>query len=133
MANETFVYDTQTLTFGTTNAKGRLLGGSDIIEANQIIVRTIGGVTMVDNLGDERKLFEYGIIVPESSGSETDYADLLTFFGSTYVNYGQNSFIWTDHASVARTVRAINNTFTFGIDPKLGSDYRTLKLILEEQ
>ena len=132
MANETFVYSGQTLTFGTTNARGRLLGGADIIEANQVIVRTIGGTTMVDNLGDERKLFEYDIIVPKSSG-ETDYADLLSFFSSTYVNYGQKSFVWTDYASVARTVKAINSIFRFGIDKSLGDGLRTLRLILEEQ
>ena len=132
MADETFKYPsttspTKTLTFATA---GHLVEDSDIVKFNQLTDMTIGGMRMVKNLGDNLNQYEYTAVVPFSSESETDYADVLEFIGSSYVNGASNSFVWTDKDSAEKTVRMINNPFRA---QKLGgSNYYICKFILEE-
>jgi hypothetical protein len=110
MATETFKYPdattpTVTLTFSTS---GHSINDASGIRFNQIIDRSIGGVQQAKNLGDSFQTFEFTFVVPRSSETETDWADVLSFFGSTYVNGGVNTFVWTDYDSVERTVMAVS-------------------------
>jgi len=108
---ETFSYtnasaSTKTLTFDTGNP-GHLVGDNDNIDLNQDVGITYAGDAMVSKRGSEKYIYEYTALVPLSD-SITDYADVLEFIGSTYVNGGVNAFTWTDYLSVARTVKIIS-------------------------
>ncbi len=130
--SETFKYPnatspTKTLTFATS---AHSINDGDIIEFNQISDVTIGGIRMVKSLGDNFNRWEYTIIIPLSSGSETDYTDVLSFVGSSYANGSLGSFVWTDYAATAKTVHMINNPFTA---KRLGSSaYMQCTFLLEE-
>lgn len=128
--SETFAYtnaagSTKTLTFAVA---GRSYDASDSIQPNQISVKTAGGILLVSNLGEHCKQYEYSAVVYESDETYTDYADVLDFIGSTYVNMGEQAFTWTDHESTVRTVR-----ITGGISFKrITPTHRRITMILEE-
>jgi len=128
MADETFAYSgATTLTFATS---GHSVNDSDGIEFNQISDITIGGIRMTKNLGDHFNRWEYTFVVPVSSESETDWADVLTFFGTSHVNGSVNYFTWTDYDSTATSVYAIQmNIWGQNI---LGAQYKRCTVTLEE-
>ena len=134
MATETWKYPTtssptKTLAFLTS---GRLQTSSDFIRFNQVQDVTIGGVRMVKNLGDRLNQYEYSVYVPTSSATASsvnaDYADVLSFIGSSYANGAVNSFVWTDHESTDRTVRVISDD----ISVQTVGSYTLIGVTLEE-
>ena len=131
MAVETFAYTnaaaaTLTLTF---DLSAPLLSDySKSIIPNQITDVTLGGIRLTKNLGDPRTQWRYTAIFPLSSGS-TDLADVESFVGSTYINFAENAFTWTNYDSVERTVYMINQ-FTHTM---LGQDTVRAAFLLEEQ
>lgn len=130
MANETFSYtnsssSTKTLTFATS---GHSINDTDSIEPNQVSQLTMGGVRLIGNIGSAVKKYEYTCVVPTSSVSETDYADVIEFIGTTYINYGQNAFTWTDYNSNALTVRMVNDFQASNVGA-----YKKITFVLEVQ
>ncbi|MFH1761279.1 MAG: hypothetical protein ABIA63_09290 [bacterium] len=133
--SETFKYPnatspTKTLTFETESGGtgGHLITDGEEINFNQIKDKTIGGVLMVKTLGDHSKSWEYTVIIPISSESYTDYDDILSFFGTSYANGAENTFVWTDYASVARTVNMISGLKVNTISGTM----KKVNMILEE-
>lgn len=113
--SETFKYPdvtapTKTLTFesagGGTN--GHLLSDTFSRRLNQIIDETVSGVRMAKNLGSHFDQWEYTVIIPLTSASYTDWADILAFFGSSYTNGAVNTFFWTDVETTVREVRLVS-------------------------
>lgn len=132
--SETFKYPnatspTITLTFeAATGSDGHLQTDSEFIKKNQLQDVTIGGVRMVKNLGDDLHQWEYSVYVLTSSATYTDKDNVVEFIGSTYANGAQNSFVWTDYNSMARTVRMINDTISF----KTVANFTLCSFLLEE-
>lgn len=114
MALNTFKYPdatapTTTLTFNNAH----LLQDAPEIEFNQITGRAKGGARYTESFGAGFEIFPLTIIVPMTKVStEADYADLRTFILTT-VNGAENTFVWTDENSVARTVRITNSNVRF--------------------
>jgi len=110
MATETFSYPNtsateKVLTFATA---ANLQSDNIMVVANQITDVTMGGVRRTVSLGDNFDRYDYTVIVPVSSSS-TDWADVKEFFGSSYANFAENSFVWTDVDSNELTVRMTGN------------------------
>jgi len=131
MANETFKYPdaddpTKTLTF---DVSGHLYEDEETIVFNQIMDVTIGGIRMTSNLGAHFNQYDYTAIIYQSHGSSTDWADVLSFFGTSYANGGVNTFVWTDYASTATTVQLIAGSIK---KKNLGGTYCQINLLLEE-
>lgn len=103
--SDTFKYPNIPLALKTLTID-RLISSANNITPNQVENKTRGGKRLVANVGDETFGFSYIFDVPISSDS-TDLADVLEFFSSTYTNYGANTFVWTDHLAVSRTVSLI--------------------------
>jgi len=120
---------TKTLTFDT---HGHSIGDNRFIRFNQVQDVSIGGVRQVRNLGDNLNQWEYSIIVPVSSTTETSTTDVLEFFSSSYANGGVNSFTWTDDSGstpVTRTVRLINSDITIS---RISNKYERITFTIEE-
>jgi len=112
--SETFKYPnatspTKTLTFQSESggSDGHMISDGESLEYNQIADHTLGGIPMVRNLGAPFRRWQYTVIVRITSVSYTDKDDVIEFFSSTYADGGEKTFVWTDYASVARTVRMI--------------------------
>ena len=127
MADETFAYTgATTLTF---DVSGHLNDDGETFAFNQISDVTIGGVRMTSNLGEHLNQYEYNAIIYLSHETSTDWANVLSFFGTTYVNGGVNTFTWTDHASTAMTVQLIAGSIK---KKNLGGTYCQVTFLLEE-
>ena len=132
MASETFEYPdattpTMTLTFATS---GHSMNDIDGIVFNQITGLTLGGVRMTTSLGDNFNQWGYTFIVPISSETETDWADVKSFFGSSYANGAQNSFVWTESdGTTTHTVYMTNMELQSGI---IAGTYKQCTIMLEE-
>jgi len=133
MASETFSFTnisgaTKTLTFDTA---GRLLAEySKSIIPNQISDITLGGIRLTYSLGNNRTQYKYTVIVPYSDEGETDIADIEEFISSTYINFAENAFTWTENdGATTHTVFMIN-----GYSMKMvGGSYSIVNFLLEEQ
>lgn len=114
MANNVWYYPTvaaatSTLTF---NTKGHLLDGSDFaIIPNAQTGLSKGGTRYAESFGADRQLFDFSFIVPESSETVSDRADVVTFFAA--ILGPTNTFVWVDESSVSRTVRCISDQIRF--------------------
>ena len=113
--SETFKYPnasdpTKTLTFESTGGgtNGHLLSDVFTRRLNQITDETVSGIRLAKNLGDHYDQWEYTVIVPLTSASYTDWADILEFFGSSYTNGAVNSFLWTDSDDTTIQVRLVS-------------------------
>lgn len=91
------------------NTAANLQSDSITVTANQITDVTMGGVRRTVSLGDNFDRFDYTVIVPVSSSTESDWDDIKLFFGSTYVNFAENSFVWWDNDGASLTVRMTGN------------------------
>ena len=111
--SETFSYPTVAAATKTLTFDARQYTDKWYTEKNQLMDETNGGAIMVKNLGSDRSTWEYTVVVPVTSVSVTDQADIESFISSTYANGAQNTFVWTDTDSTARTVRMINSSFSF--------------------
>jgi hypothetical protein len=114
MANNAWYYPTQatataTLTFDT---KGHLIDGSDFrLIPNQQLSQAKGGTRFAESFGANKQAYDFTFLVPESSGSVSDRADVVAFFDA--VLGGAYSFVWVDESSVSRTVRCVSDTIRF--------------------
>lgn len=114
MANNAWYYPAQatataTLTFDT---KGHLLDGSDFaLIPNTQTGLSKGGTRYAESFGANRQTFDFTFLVPESSETVSDRADVVTFFAA--VLGAANSFVWVDESSVSRTVRCVSDAIRF--------------------
>lgn len=100
---------TKTLTFESGGGTdGHLMTDKYSYRFNQITDETVSGIRMARNLGSHFGRWEYTVVVPLSSGSYTDWADMVEFFGSSYANGCVNSFYWTDTDTTVREVRLVS-------------------------
>ena len=119
MATEYFYFPTEaaatkTLTFEDGGGShGHLATDGEQFVFNQIQDVTIGGIRMAKNLGDHFQRWEYTVYVKTSSTSYTDYDDVISFIGSTYINGAQNTFVWKNYNSSSRTVNLIADSISF--------------------
>jgi len=133
MASETFAYtnsagSTKTLTFDTA---GRLLSDySKEIKPNQISDSTLGGVRLTYTLGDHFTQWRYTVVVPYSSVLETDITDIESFLSSTYVNFSENAFTWTENDGATTHTVYIINGYSMRM---MGGSYCIVNFLLEEQ
>jgi hypothetical protein len=131
MANETFKYPTAasatalgTLTFSIT---AHSLGDAINIVPNQISDVTQGGIRLTENLGSSFTRYDYTAIIYVASAS-IDYADVIRFFGPSYANMAENTFVWTEHDATAHTVRMISGlSFT-----NMGNNLMRVSMTLED-
>jgi len=122
---------TKTLTFESgAGTNGHLQTDGETIIKNQIQDVTIGGVRMAKNLGDDLHQWEYTVIVPASSTSYTDQADIESFIGSSYANGAVSAFHWVDSGGTTRTVSMINNSFSF---QRISGDKVKVTFLLEQE
>ena len=132
MADETFAYTndlaaTKILTFATA---GRLLAefGQNIVP-NQISSMTMGGVRLTYDRGDPQTQWRFGAVVPYSSLTETDLADVQEFVGTTYINYAENAFAWTESDGVTTHTVYMINQFSWSM---IGGSFVKISFSLEE-
>jgi len=133
MASEIFSYTnilgvTKTLSFDTA---GRLLSdyAKDIVP-NQISDKTLGGVRMTYSLGESTTQYKFTAVVPYAHATETDIEDIELFISSTYINFSENAFIWTENDGVTtHTVYMVNN-YSMRM---MGGSYAVVSFLLEEQ
>ena len=126
MSNTIFTYDSTVLTFATA---GHLVGDTQSVLPNQVSDVTLGGVRMTGNLGSARNQWQVTVILPGSSGSQTNLADVLSFLGTGGINYGVNSFTWTDGEGTERTVNLVNDTISI---ESLGAGWKKVSFQLEQ-
>jgi hypothetical protein len=126
MADEKFTYSGTTLTFATA---GHLMSDVETLVPTQVSDVTMGGIRLTANLGSARHQWQVTVIVPNSSTSQTDLTDILSFVGSTGINYGAHSFTWTDYNGTTRSVNLINDSVS--ID-SLSASLRRVSFQLEQ-
>ncbi len=128
MADHRFDYPTVAATTAnivfTRGAK--LTGDTPELRLNQEMDYTYGGTPRARNKGSAKEVFPLTVIV-SSSGSDADVADLMDWIENKTAG-AVNTFQWTDESSVVRTVRIINDSFSF---PKFGYDSQSCTLRLE--
>ncbi len=106
----------------------RLTDDTPRINLNQSITRTWGGTPRAQSFGDANRIYPLTAIFASSSGSETDFADVVTFIMDS-IEGGVNSFQWTDEDGTVRTVRLMNEG---GMEfPKHGHDSQRCTFLLE--
>lgn len=126
MASNKFEYPnnisaSSTLTF----VHGHLIEDTIGVQFNESTELSKGGTRFVESFGGAKYQFPFTAVVPISSATETDYADVLAFFIAT--NGAVSSFSWTDESSVVRTVRMVTGSLTF---ENVGT-YRKFTVLLE--
>ena len=130
MAKETFKYPTVAtatamLTFDVT---AHSLGDAINIIPNQITDVTQSGIRLTANLGSEFQRYDYTAVIYKAHLTSTDYANVISFFGSTYANMAENTFVWTEHDDTDHTVRIISGlSFT-----NIGNNLMRVTMTLEE-
>lgn len=108
MANNTFTHtsSTGTVTTLTWDTHGHLIDDPTDLTFNDDYKLTRGGTDYTREYGDDHDYFTFSGIVPKTSGSKTDEADVLSFFAIVKRLY---TFVWNDENGTARTVRNITN------------------------
>lgn len=133
MASETFSYTnsssaTYTLTFDTA---GRLLSDYEkSIIPNQISDITLGGIRLTYDMGNPRTQYKYIVVVPYAHDTETDIANIETFISSTYINFSENAFTWTENDGVTTHTVYMLNGYSMRM---VGGSYSLVSFLLEEQ
>lgn len=94
---------TTTLTFTTA----WLLEDEKFYRRNGEIINTLGGPLLSKSYGDNQLVVPFTVRVPRSSGSATDWIDVLNFINSV-VNFATETFYWTDESSNVYAVRMEN-------------------------
>lgn len=107
----------------------RLVEDTPELIPNQEIGRTKGGTSMARSYGAAKRIWPVTAIFAISSGSEADFADVLAWIEDV-AEGAVNEFEWTDENSIVRTVRLVNESFSF---PKHGHDSQRCTFRLEEQ
>lgn len=110
MADHTFKYPTvagatTTLTF----PRAFFRGDTATVQSNQAMGQSLGGTLMVESFAAGYTIQPFTVQVPRTSESATDWTDVETFVKTT-VNFGENTFWWTDDSSVSREVRLMNTS-----------------------
>jgi len=114
MANNYFFYPTVSGATATLNfdTAGHLLDGSDFaLIPNMQTGVSKGGTRYAESFGPDRQTFDFSFLVPESSSTVSDRADVITFFAS--VLGATNTFVWRDENATDRTVRCISDQIRF--------------------
>jgi hypothetical protein len=90
----------------------RLGDDTNSLRLNQTVDRAWGGTTRAKKYGAGKPVYALSAIVAESSGSETDAADVVAFVDD-YAEGAVNTVQWTDEIGTVRTVRILNDTVGF--------------------
>ena len=98
-----------TLTFDTL---GHTIDGMDMtLRLNQKTGLSKGGTRYAESFGPNKQVYQFSFLIPISSGSVSDRADVITFFDT--ILGAVEPFKFTDENSVALTVRCIDDQITF--------------------
>ena len=130
MANNRFDYPTaaaptSSIVFDTA---AQLIGDADTISFNDELAVTAGGTDQVREFGVAQSMYDVTVIVPRSSETASDKADLAAFLNTVR---RINTFQWTDENGTVRTVRNHSNPMT--LEPMAGGLYSTVTLSLKVQ
>jgi hypothetical protein len=106
----------------------RLAGDTPALKLMQETGLTTGGTRRTKNYGDAKHVWPLTVIFYTSHATLVDFDDMLTWIEDV-AEGAVNSFEWTDENAVVRTVKIINDDFTF---PKFGHDTQSCTLQLEE-
>lgn len=131
MANHRFDYPT---VIGATSSLeftegARLSGDTPSLKSNQDTALTLGGTRTAKSYSAAKDIWPLTVIFYCDHATLIDFISVKAWIESV-ANWAVNPFVWIDENSVARTVRIINDEFTF---PKFGHNTQSCTFQLEEQ
>lgn len=109
MAFNKFEYPVTSPTYTLTFTHGHLINDGMGLSFNENTGLSIGGTRMTESFGNAKYVYDFSAIIPNSSDTETDVADVLAFFIA--VNGASGTFLWTDESGIARSVKMTAGTF----------------------
>lgn len=112
MGNHRFDYPTAAAAIVSIefDTAARLTDDADTLAFNDEYAETYGGSDQVRERGDSTDRYQFSAVVPKTSATVSDKADLRTFLAAVR---RINTFQWTDDAGTIRTVRNLTNPIRF--------------------